>query len=608
MTCTEIVRELKCKFPSCPCQKCTKERNDNGKDSVNHELYQRDTPPERPQPKYQFQCKCLCKPETLHRRKCPPALPQPRQPIAKTSRGCSEMDDCNTGKGCCNTERNFISFMMNIIGLIAFLLLATIVFWLFLLKCTVILGVRVYHSNRTTQVAVVSGISLLFLLIFCTAAATYFQRYLARRSACKFSDPSKCKSQATSAATPYIKSKSASTSSWFSFKWSKSKEIVPKQVKTRYPWTLRKETSVSKAQTSSSWIPFIKWSHTSTKVVESPNRKSWLPTSIGRQTTTTTTKTDYTPKKSETRSSWLPSFGWRQAPTTTITKEGSNTRTSWIPSFIWRHTRTTTTITKETTKKSETRRSSWIPSFIWRQTSTTMKEVEYTPKPHSSWLPSYSWSRTSAKETSQPAEVTVSRSSWLPLFLWGHSPREEIETTTTQTVDRTFWRPPIHLPTSLSTYFRSMTTKEVQIPKKESKRSSSWLPSTWWSKTTTTTEIAPSQQKTAARSSWLPSFNWRQTTTTTTTTTKNMKKPPQKKSETSTSSWLPSFIWRSPVEKIQSALTACGMKQQKVTVTITDDEARQIYKKSKLYAIPTEMKQPPNLVIYLRDWIQRNTD
>lgn len=174
MTGTEIIRELKCKFTSCPCQKCTKERNDNGKDGVNHELYQRDTPPERPQPKYQFQCKCLCKPETLHRRKCPPALPQPRQPIAKTSRGCSEMDDCNTGKGCCNTERNFISFMMNIIGLIAwvainyivvklllwylplifcrFLLLATIVFWLFLLKCTVLLGVRVYHSNRYASV------------------------------------------------------------------------------------------------------------------------------------------------------------------------------------------------------------------------------------------------------------------------------------------------------------------------------------------------------------------------------------------------------------------------------------------------------------------------
>lgn len=125
MTCTEIISELKCKIPPCPCQKCAKLRSENGKGNVNvkavtetvTETEHCDTPPERPLPKYRFQCKCLSEPEVPYKRKSPPAPPQHEQTV-KSDEKCEE-DDCNTGKGCCNTERNFLSFMINIIGFIA---------------------------------------------------------------------------------------------------------------------------------------------------------------------------------------------------------------------------------------------------------------------------------------------------------------------------------------------------------------------------------------------------------------------------------------------------------------------------------------------------------
>lgn len=117
MTCTEIIRKLKCKTPPCPCQKCAKLRSENGNGNVNAENNLRDTPPERPIPKYQFQCKCLCDTEVPYKRKCPPSPPQRKQTV-KSNEKCVE-DDCNTGKGCCNTGRNFLSFMISIIGFIA---------------------------------------------------------------------------------------------------------------------------------------------------------------------------------------------------------------------------------------------------------------------------------------------------------------------------------------------------------------------------------------------------------------------------------------------------------------------------------------------------------
>lgn len=50
----------------------------------------------------------------------------------------------------------------------------------------------------------------------------------------------------------------------------------------------------------------------------------------------------------------------------------------------------------------------------------------------------------------------------------------------------------------------------------------------------------------------------------------------------------------------------CAAETKEFTVTITDDKAHEIYKQSKLYAIPLEMKQPPTLLLYLRSLILKD--
>ncbi|XP_053949708.1 uncharacterized protein LOC128857907 [Anastrepha ludens] len=122
-----------------------------------------------------------------------------------------------------------------------------------------------------------------------------------------------------------------------------------------------------------------------------------------------------------------------------------------------------------------------------------------------------------------------------------------------------------------------------------------WVPSLRWNKSTGKEELTESAvKKSAVSSSWL--------------SPKKFGAPVF---------WTPwCFNWgrlETKQKKTTPCKTACNrppcqMKKQMVTVSITDEEARQIFKQSKLYAIPTEMKQPPALAIYLRDLIQRNTD
>ncbi|XP_018786601.1 PREDICTED: uncharacterized protein LOC108967558 [Bactrocera latifrons] len=679
MTCTEILHELQCKTPPCPCQKCAKLRGESGNGNVNAESNVADMPPERPIPKYQFQCKCLCETDTErpYKRKCPPAPPQPKQTVSPNKK-CVE-DDCNTGKGCCNTGRNFLSFMISIIGFISFLIIAAIVFWLLVLKCTIILSIKVYKSKRTTQVTVVSIIGFLFLLIFCTAALTCFQRYSARRSASKL------------AAQPAIKIKSEPSGSWYTFKRSQRKTIAPpsKVTKTRYPWTLRSVTpgstkeltsTVSKVETRSSWMPFGRGREVTTKDIKiesSEPRSSWIKTHIWRETTT---KDIVTPvKKPEASSSWLPSFRWSSASTKQIEQQTktTETRTSWMPSrwlgqsppkeidyqlkksemptsglstirwrtkqpeqapkkierrFSWRPSSwwgSSAPEAEQRSKQSE-RRSLWRPSSWWGQSPSKEIGCELEkPGAFTSWISTFRWSSTSSKQMEPLAKKAEARTSWMP-FQWGQTvpkvvERNEtsvtrytwlpsfklrqspvkIETTTTKTEARSSWLPSFNLRSRWTTYFtKSTTIKEIQTPPQTSKVRFSWMPFLSWSnKPAKGMEIELTQKEHESRSSWIPYFNWRRTKTTkTATTNKDSKKT------TSTSYWWPSFSWGQSATTATSNRLSGGMQQQKLTVTITDDEARQIYKRSKLYAIPTEMKQPPALVVYLRDFIQRNAD
>ncbi|XP_017481996.1 PREDICTED: uncharacterized protein LOC108371024 [Rhagoletis zephyria] len=481
MTCTKIRRELKCKFPPCPCQKCSKFRGDNGI-GPNSTNSCSDIPPERPIPKYKFQCKCPFEPEIIgpkYERKCPPPPPIRTQFRRSTDpKGNCPEDDCNTGKGCCNTGRNFLTFMINLIGFVALVIIWAIAFWLCVFQWTVILSFKVYNSDRTTQVAVAAVIIILFLLILYSAALRAIRRAFSKPKVDKL-PPARAPSP-----SPQKSPKIEKTSSMFSWSWSRTKESTKPH--TSLLPSFRRDTVQKNDQMSSSWMSFFTWGRS--KKIEA---------------------------KPETHSSWMPSFRWTQS--------------------------------KQKELKKPEARSSWISLIKWHQ-----KEIE-PPTKQSSWVTSFRWTQSKQKQVQKPE----ARSSWISLIKWHQ--------------------------------------KEIEPPPKQS----SWLTSfSWFHSTSKATDNLFKKPET--RTIWSPwTFDWCHCA--------SYKKD-------SSSSWMPSFMWgQSAPNKKTPSKRACNrspdeMKKQKVTVTITDEEARQIFKQSKLYAIPTEMKQPPALIIYLRDLIQRNTD
>ncbi|XP_012158827.1 uncharacterized protein LOC105665045 [Ceratitis capitata] len=134
MSYTKNRQELKCKFMSCPCQKCVSERADRLAAGLNPALC--DVPPERPACKYtQMQeNKDCCKPHSStctigprYRRKYRgPARQQRKADTDEVKKNTS--DDCNSGKGCCNLYGNFTAFMIHVISFMAFTLVALLSF------------------------------------------------------------------------------------------------------------------------------------------------------------------------------------------------------------------------------------------------------------------------------------------------------------------------------------------------------------------------------------------------------------------------------------------------------------------------------------------------
>lgn len=120
-------RELNFKFQSCPCEKCVWYREERLASSCHNELS--DTPPERPLRKYAQDTdnNGACKPHDIgpkYKRKYRPIQEQHVQNTDKVEKCCSsEADLCDSGNGCCNTNGNFMSYMINVVSFIAYVLL-----------------------------------------------------------------------------------------------------------------------------------------------------------------------------------------------------------------------------------------------------------------------------------------------------------------------------------------------------------------------------------------------------------------------------------------------------------------------------------------------------
>ncbi|XP_054730961.1 uncharacterized protein LOC129239479 [Anastrepha obliqua] len=161
-----IRNELRCNSPPCPWQKCVILRDERFVGGCCNA----DTPPERPtfDPDNPKENKCACKSYSSGPNN--PSKCDPHEGAIEDKANCTADDECNTGKGCCNTDRNFLSFMINVVCFIAFMTIGILIFWLKMSHWAVILCLKVYASNRTTQVAVASGIGLLLLTMICTYA------------------------------------------------------------------------------------------------------------------------------------------------------------------------------------------------------------------------------------------------------------------------------------------------------------------------------------------------------------------------------------------------------------------------------------------------------
>ncbi|XP_067635269.1 uncharacterized protein [Eurosta solidaginis] len=564
MTCSHNQPELKCKFPACPCLKCARLRTGNSKNGNLPNRCCHDTPPERPLPKYRFQSKCAAKlehNEPRFQRKSYFTQKHNRPTRCEEKmKECLEDDDCYTGIGCCNTGRNFLTFMINLIGYMAFVIIVTLVFWLTVCYWVVVLGFKVYHSKRTAQIAVVSVIGLLFLLIFCTADWKVYKK----------------------------------GSTHHAVTITHGKEVKPAEVGSRSWLSFQKRdisyvdgSGKSEAADSSSWMPSLKWRHTETKDIEQPSSKvrtSWIPSTFGSSQTTTTE----IGKKTETRTHWI---SWRTSTPTQISATKSEVRVSWLPSFKWGHKKP-----KDFEQQPETR-TSWMP---WRKTSTAV-QTPAEPEASSSWTTWTSWRRTSTAVQTPPKPEASSL--WLPSYLkWGR--KEAISTPKTVEV-RTSWTSyftrqkasPLNEPpskdqsrSSWTSYFQWHRTAPIEKQSKETEKRS-WFHFFKWGQSQ---EMDVKLQKSDGSSiSWLPSFNCG----------RSRDLQISHGSTTKSSSWLPSFNWgrQSPTQKPASwkigckPKSACAMRQQKVTVSIDDEEANRIFKQSKLYAIPSEMKTPPKL-------------
>uniref|UniRef100_W8C9Y3 Uncharacterized protein n=1 Tax=Ceratitis capitata TaxID=7213 RepID=W8C9Y3_CERCA len=170
MSYTKNRQELKCKFLSCPCQKCVSERADRLAAGLNPALC--DVPPERPACKYtQMQenkdcCKphsSICTIEPRYRRKYRAGRQQRKADADEVEKSTS--DDSHA-------YGNFTAFMIHVISFMAFTLVALLLFWLKMSKWTYTLCIETYHSNRKTQMLVGSMIALLLLAISCTYLTT----------------------------------------------------------------------------------------------------------------------------------------------------------------------------------------------------------------------------------------------------------------------------------------------------------------------------------------------------------------------------------------------------------------------------------------------------
>uniref|UniRef100_A0A0A1WRG1 Uncharacterized protein n=1 Tax=Zeugodacus cucurbitae TaxID=28588 RepID=A0A0A1WRG1_ZEUCU len=169
-------REGKCRFQACPCEKCASFREDRLASGCYNELS--DTPPERPSLKYAPSNgnNCACKPcdiGPMYKRKYRPNGGQRRKQDTDEIKHCccsdaTESQVCNSGTGCCNTNSNFMSYMINVISFIAFTIIAILLFWLKMVEWTCALSVKIYHSNRKSQLIVISIISFMFITMFFT--------------------------------------------------------------------------------------------------------------------------------------------------------------------------------------------------------------------------------------------------------------------------------------------------------------------------------------------------------------------------------------------------------------------------------------------------------
>ncbi|XP_018786604.1 PREDICTED: uncharacterized protein LOC108967560 [Bactrocera latifrons] len=172
-------RELKCQFQACPCEKCVCFREERLASGCFSELS--DTPPERPSLKYaqDADSKFAYKPYNIdpeYKRKDRPIGQQRKQDTQDTDevKKCcsSKADACDSGKGCCNTNGNFMSYLINVISFIAFTIIALLLFWLKMCEWTFALCKKTYHSNRKTQLIVISITSIILLTMFSTYLIT----------------------------------------------------------------------------------------------------------------------------------------------------------------------------------------------------------------------------------------------------------------------------------------------------------------------------------------------------------------------------------------------------------------------------------------------------
>lgn len=120
-------REQKCKFQACPCEKCVCFREERLASGGYNELP--DTPPERPSLKYaqDADSNCACQPYNIgpkYKRKFQPIRQQRKQDTDEVKKCCSSKAEvCDSGKGCCNTNGNFMCYLINVISFIAYVML-----------------------------------------------------------------------------------------------------------------------------------------------------------------------------------------------------------------------------------------------------------------------------------------------------------------------------------------------------------------------------------------------------------------------------------------------------------------------------------------------------